>query len=117
MIYINPTANLLQYTGNNFNTILAVEGLQFNNDIRGTSQPNTLAFLPYSIHDTAYKGLYFDKSIPQITMPLMAVPDRYVTFRLLKATTPHADALTAGGAQLYTAIDMKFTLYIMKEKR
>ena len=110
---VNPENN----TGNNFNTILAVEGLQFNNDIRGTSQPNTLAFLPYSIHDTAYKGLYFDKSIPQITMPLMAVPDRYVNFRLLKATTPHADALTAGGIQLYTAIDMKFTLFIMKEKR
>ena len=50
-------------------------------------------------------------------MPLMAVPDRYVTFRLLKATKPHADALTAGGAQLYTAVDFKFTLYIMKDKR
>ena len=50
-------------------------------------------------------------------MPLMAVPDRYVTFRLLKATKPHADALTAGGAQLYTAIDMKFTLFVMHSKR
>ena len=50
-------------------------------------------------------------------MPLMAVPDRYVNFRFLKATIPHADALTAGGIQLYTAIDMKFTLFIMKEKR
>ena len=111
------TGNPENNTGNNFNTILAVEGLQLNNDIRGTSQPNTLAFLPYAIHDTAYKGLYFDKSIPEILMPLMAVPDRYVTFRLLKATTPHADVLTAGGIQLYTAIDMKFSLYIMKEKR
>ena len=112
-ITVNPKNN----TANNFNTILAVEGLQLGNDVRGTSQPNSLAFLPYSIHDTTYKGLYFAKSIPQITMPLMAVPDRYVNFRLLKATIPHADALTAGGAQLYTAIDMKFTLFIMKEKR
>ena len=113
------TCEVNNSTGNNFNVILAVEGVQTSNDIRGTTQPNTLAFLPYAVHDTAYKGLYFDRTTPDIVVPLTAIPDR-VTFRLLagaKTNGAHADAVTAGGTQLYTAIDMKFSLYIMVDKR
>lgn len=116
--FSRPLENNVNY----FNVILAAEGLQLNNDLRGTSQPNTLCYLKYSKNHVGGGVMieHAEYNLPVVCVPLNGIPDRYVKFLLLKGEKTnglHSPALTIGAAQIFTFIDMKFALYIMKEKR
>ena len=110
----------LEVNDNLFPVILTCDGIQKENDIQGTKAPNMLCFIRYDRSATASttrSNHNFTQMIGDFNFvyPLRCIPEDRLTFKLLENDYSLAD--TIGGAQLYSAIHLKFTLYIMKQKR